>query len=143
MRGARKRRVGCRRVADLGVERDVVGHVIPETRRGRFDCLRGKRHRRQRFPRNVDQLGGVLGGRERVGHHHRNGFAGKAGAIRRQQDLLGGEPLAAVAVAQRHVGTHVRAADRVRDRLEACVRDVGAGVDRKNAGRSARRRNVD
>jgi hypothetical protein len=83
MRGARKRRVGCRRVADLGVERDVVGHVIPETRRGRFDCLRGKRHRRQRFPRNVDQLGGVFGGRERVGHHHRNAFARKPGGIGR------------------------------------------------------------
>ncbi len=95
--------VGRPRITNFGVKRNIARYVLPQLRCARTHCLRGQRDRRQGLPCDLNQVGRISGRGQGLRDHHDDCFAGKARAIRRQQRLLGGEPLAAVAVAQRHV----------------------------------------
>ena len=117
MRGARERRIGRGCVARFGVEAKIVGHMLPQARR--VVCQRRDRARngRQRIVFDVQQFGGGLRLRAGFGDHDRDDLAREARLVERQGGTPRGQPLRAVPVLQRYVGTHAGTAGRVRDGL--------------------------
>ena len=81
MRGARKRRLRRRLVAEMCLERAIAGDMIKELWRSLFECVGRQNDRRQRLPIDRHGFGGVLRLRACFRHHHRDGFAGETAPV--------------------------------------------------------------
>ena len=126
-----------RRVGRLGVaEMPLVDRVLRRDLVDRRRALRLGRigHRRQHLVVDLDLLGGVLGLRQRLGHHHRDRIADIAGLARRDRRMRRHLHRRAV------LGMDHPAADQIADLVG---RKLGAGQHRDHAGHSSRRGDVD
>ena len=83
---------------------------------------------------DLDQLGGILGLLQRLGHHQRHRIADMAHAVEHQHRPRGLAARAAVAVLQRHQAGHV---------AEIGLLDVLAGQDQQHARRLGGSRRID
>src|SRR5690348_8633986 len=75
MRGARESGIGRGFVADGEDMRDVVGAFVPDRRAPRAHRLVRRGHRRERVILDLDLLCRILGLRQALGNHHRDGIA--------------------------------------------------------------------
>ena len=141
MRGAAERGGGRGLVADLDIDAEIAGRLVPQPRRAGLQRVGGARHRRQRLVGDVDQLGGVLRLRDRLGDDHGDGLADKARLVGRHR-VVGGRDRREAAQPHHHVG-RAHQPGIVRDRAEPVGDVVGAGKDREHAGRRERRLLVD
>ena len=141
-RGAGKRRVDRRLVADLVKEGFVAGVVVPHRRRAGGERRRGGDHRGQRLVVDLDQLGRVLGLVQRVGDDEGDRVADIAHALLRKQRLRADKGRGAVAAPARHArqqraepaarADRRRSAPRAR-RVRPCARATSIGADRAHA----------
>ena len=99
-----ERRRGRRGVADLGVDADVGGSLVPQPRGVRRRRGEGIGHRRQRLEIHAHALGGVLGRADAVGDHDGNGLAGKARLVVGEHAVAREELVGRIALAERDVG---------------------------------------
>ena len=131
VRGARKRRVGCRGVAKAGVETDIGARGLVHARRILPRRSAGLDHSRQHVVIDLDSLGAVLGGVHRFGDDHRDRLANEANLIGRQRKVRRGEGFRRVQLDfRRMLRPHF-----VRNRLEAVGDEIGAGQYGEHAGR--------
>ncbi len=140
--GLRKGRGGRGGIAHVGVDADV-GDLVVEPRCAGLRRGRGRGHRLQRLVVDRHPLGGVLGGRQSLRHHHHDGVADEADAVGRQDRMRRHAVRGAVAVLERDVGGRSERRRMVRDRLEPVGDRVGPGEHRQHAGQRARRLRVD
>ena len=126
--------IGGGAVSELPVEDDVVLDVIVHKRRAGLGGLEGADDMRPGGIVDLDQLGGVLGLLQRVGHDQRHRIANMADAALGQHRPRGVGARGAVAVLQRHQAGHI---------AEACQRHVLAREDEMHTGRLLRRTRVD
>ena len=135
------------RVARLGLESEVAGHVVVELRRAGCERLLGADRRRQVAILYLDQLGGVLGRSSGVGHNERHRLTDEMHPAVREHRPLRRARLHAVlpGPVERMGRFHVARLHGVgagEHRLHAGVPERGGGVDRDDLararGRSAR-----
>ncbi len=113
-----ERRLGPGRIADDGIDAEVRRGAVPYLGRSRGSGRGRIGHRRQRLVVDRDALGGVLGGRDRGGDHHRDRFADEPRLVARQRPMRRDECGRAVLIVQHDLGRMGRER-RVRDGLEA------------------------
>ena len=140
--GSGKGAVGLRRVAEPGVDEDIVRHLVPNHRSARRQSLRHLRHPGQRRVFDRDRLRRVECLRRRLGHHHRHRLADMAHPIGRQRQLRADEDRPAAGAGQLHVvaGLRHRA---VRDRGKPVGEAVLSGKDAEHPSHRRRPPGVD
>jgi len=140
--GRRKRLVGRRAIAEPGVDRDVVRHLVPQRRRARLHGVLRMQHVGKGLVVDRDRLGGIerLGGR--LGHHHGDRFADMARLVGGQQHMRSDEYRLAAGGGQLHV-VFCLGQGIVRDRGELVGEAIGAGEDPEHARHGARACRVD
>ena len=106
---------------------------VPDRRRAGRDRIRGRRHGGQRLVVDLDQLGGVLGLVERLGHHEGDRIADIAHPVAGQHGCGATKPGARRGACAARAG-----ADAERRHL-----GIVAGQHQQHAGLRARRRRVD
>ena len=89
MRGACEGRRGRHLVADLDIDAQIVGRLVPQLRSTGLDRVDGAGDRRQRLIGNVKKLGGILGRGDRLGDDHRDRLADKAHPVGRHRIMQG------------------------------------------------------
>ena len=142
MRGARERLVGRLDIAEHGLHRDVVRHLVPQHRRAGPHRILGMQHERQFLVTHFDRLGGVHGLRLGLRHHHGDRFADMPRLVGRQQRIGPDEHRAAVGPGELHVEFGLRHRI-VRDRPKLVGGAVGAGEHAEHARHRLRRRGID
>jgi len=119
-------------IADLGIDADVRPRLVPNQRCVRRYGVDRLADRGQRLEIDRDAFGGILRGAETVGHHHRDGLAGKPRLVGRKHAVGGEELVGRIALAERDVGwTEDRS---VRDRFETVLDRVRAREHGNDAG---------
>ena len=132
--GLGERRVDRGRVAELPVEAQIARDVVMDQRLAGGGCRLGVGDHGQRVVLDVDQLGRVLGLRERLGDHEGDVIADVADAVGAEHGPQPVGALGAVPVGQRHgAGQKVAAAGF----------DVRAGDHGEHARRRSGRRDVE
>jgi Molybdopterin-binding domain of aldehyde dehydrogenase len=133
MHGLSKSGLGRGTIADHGIDCDIrrIPQLLRIWRRSRH-C---RRHRRQRAVTDDDKLGGVLGGRKRLGNDQRDRLAHKSDPANGQRQLVRHRDRRAVGVCKRDVGRASRCR-RMGHRAIAVGQILRHGQYRDNAGRS-------
>ena len=88
-------------IAEVIIERDVVGDVIVKLRRAGLGRFLGVGDRRQRIDVDLDRLGGIAGLHERFGDNKRDRIADIAHLVGHQRGAIGLMERRAVAALQR------------------------------------------
>src|SRR5215472_5586422 len=121
-------------VAALPVEAEIVRDVVPNQRRTGLGGARRVRDGRQNVIVNLDQFGGVLGGRGVFRDDKGDAIADMPRAPTREQRVLDHFDATAVAVLQRHDTGNL---------TDAVALEVRTGEDANNAGCGECRRRID
>jgi len=101
--GARERFVRCLAIAEGGVDRNVVCHLVPNRGRARTHGVFRMVDARQNIVVDVDALRRVERLRHRLGHHHRHRLAHMARLVGGQQQVRADEERPAAGGLQLHV----------------------------------------
>ena len=148
MGGSGECAVGRGSVADVGVENHIRARMLAQPRRVRFRRLRGVDNGGQRLVVDLDQLGGILRDRQRLGDHEHDRLADIV-HLADGERIIGGRHHRPVAVDENHIGICAlrlgwgRERRVGRDRLATIRLVVGAGEHREHATQRLRARRID
>ncbi len=129
---ARERLIGRRPIAEPGIDRHVIGHLVPDHRRARLHGVFRMVDSGQQLVVDLDRFRGIERLRDGFGHDHRHRLADMARLVGRQQQVRADEDRPAAGTGELHVvsGLGQRI---VRDGAEAVGQAIGAGEHAEHA----------
>ena len=142
IRGLRKSALGRRGVAEIRIDQDIVGHLVPDRRRAGLHGVFGMQHEGQFVVDDLQRFGRIERLRFGLRHHHGDGLADMARFVGGQQQMRADEDLAAAGPGELHVVARLRQRI-VRDGAEAVGLAIGAGEHAEHAGQRQRSGLVD
>ena len=142
IRRLREGALGRRGIAEIRIDQNIVGHLVPDRRGAGAHGVFGMQHEGQFVVDDVERFGRIERLRAGLRHHHGDRLADVARLVGGQQHMRADEDFAAAGAGELHVVARLRQRI-VRDRPKAVGLAIGAGEHAEHAGHRQRAGLVD